>query len=1151
MGAVPRIVRLTGLVGALLVALVTASATGWAASLRAAPHDGYGRLVFDWAGPVRYSTEVAAGQLIVQFNRPVEDDPRKVLGPLSEYVSAARVSQDRRTVTFPLKGPFTVNTFTLGSAVVIDLMKPTVARTADADKAAAPEEPAAQAKGPLVNVRVGEHPGFHRIVFDFTAPVRYRVERRDGAAQVVMRTPARVDAAALRAKLPTPLKGIAAERRDDDVLTVTLPIPRGGRVRHFTSGPKVVLDVLLPEEAAAPDKTPDKTRTEPPLRKPTEADAMTVPPRPAPADQAVQRGETLTGSSADRRGGDPAAPKAAGAPAADDPEAKPSAAAQALETAMREQLGRPAPQKEEPDGDAASGAASDDGGAAAEPQDTVVRSRVVSLSFSWDQSTAAAVFERAGFLWVVFDRYQELDLNLLRRLGTGVVHYIEQRQSRTATIVRMIVEPGYHPSLRREGLLWIVDLMRQPYRPPNAITVTPQPSSPVGPRLHIAATEAGKAMVLLDPEVGDKFIVVPVVPLGSGVYPARSFPDADIPVTAQGILIEPHTDRIVVNATRNGVEVTSEGGLIFSPDMAALQAMANVGKNVSFDTALDIAAWMHGTEEEFNEDKRLLQTAVANAPSSRRNPARLELARFYFAHGFAAETLGILRVMVRDDPEVLNTAAFRALRGAANVLMGRYDEAVVDFSHPSLEGIEEAAFWRAVAQSYLGDPELQALVLRDYGGVINNYPRRVKVPLAIAAARATVEAADDLATNNFLTAARATDNTPHEQAALAYIEAKQAIGIGNYDHALDLLAELSESDDRYYRAVGTRDRLELLHRLQELDKENLIKGLERLRFAWRGGDFEFNLLMRLGALYSEVGQYGEALRVWQQAATYFPEGPRTEEATKRMRETFRALYFEGLADDMPPIKAIALFDEFRHLTPDGPVGDEMIRRLADRLVSVDLLKQAAVLLQRQIDYRLGGPEKARVGTRLALVYLLDRQPSKAVETLLATKEAGLSDALERQRRHLMARALADMNRAEEAIALLEADDSREAHLLRAEIHWKNENWAGAAEALGRIVPPPSRNLVLTNDEARLVLDWATALTLSRDERGVQNLRRRYMAAMERTPFVDAFDLITTTPEEGLIDYRTVAERIKQAEDFRSFLTAYRERLRSDGLSAIN
>ena len=58
-----------------------------------------------------------------------------------------------------------------------------------------------------------------------------------------------------------------------------------------------------------------------------------------------------------------------------------------------------------------------------------------------------------------------------------------------------------------------------------------------------------------------------------------------------------------------------------------------------------------------------------------------------------------------------------------------------------------------------------------------------------------------------------------------------------------------------------------------------------------------------------------------------------------------------------------------------------------------------------------------------------------------------------------------------------------------------------------------------------------------------------MPAMRKTAYHSAFDLITTTPEGGLIDYRTVSDRIKQAE-VPLFMAGYEERLKNLGLSTL-
>ncbi len=93
-------------------------------NVRAAQRDGYGRVVFDWDLPIRYAAEVVNGTLVVQFERPVTRDIASVAQSLTQYLSLGRFSNDRRTVYFPLKPNVTMRTFTVGNAVVVDLVTP-------------------------------------------------------------------------------------------------------------------------------------------------------------------------------------------------------------------------------------------------------------------------------------------------------------------------------------------------------------------------------------------------------------------------------------------------------------------------------------------------------------------------------------------------------------------------------------------------------------------------------------------------------------------------------------------------------------------------------------------------------------------------------------------------------------------------------------------------------------------------------------------------------------------------------------------------------------------------------------------------------------------------------------------------------------------
>jgi hypothetical protein len=299
--------------------------------------------------------------------------------------------------------------------------------------------------------------------------------------------------------------------------------------------------------------------------------------------------------------------------------------------------------------------------------------------------------------------------------------------------------------------------------------------------------------------------------------------------------------------------------------------------------------------------------------------------------------------------------------------------------------------------------------------------------------------------------------------------------------------------------------------------------------------------------------YPEGLRSLRQAATYFPEYPETAEVTREMARTFEDLYLGSTGEALPPMTAIALYDEFRELTPAGDKGNEMIRKLADRLVQVDLLPRAAALLEDQVRLRLGGVEKARVGARLALVQMLDRKPNEALAALQNSEESDLPEELDAQRRHLRAQALAELGRRDLALAALEGDDGKDADLIRADIFWKDEDWIRSGIVLRRIIAASGvrPGTPLTEEQATQVLNLAVALTLAGNERSVAKVRRDYGEAMDATPHGEAFRLIANPGTADPSQFRTVANEVSEAEGFQTYLAAFRERLDQTPISAIN
>ena len=405
----------------------------------------------------------------------------------------------------------------------------------------------------------------------------------------------------------------------------------------------------------------------------------------------------------------------------------------------------------------------------------------------------------------------------------------------------------------------------------------------------------------------------------------------------------------------------------------------------------------------------------------------------------------------------------------------------------------------------------------------------------------------------YLEALAEEEPTAREVDRLANLEGNLKQLAGDFDGAVAAWEAAENGEDRRSQANATMSRAELLLTQGKIGPEEAIGELESLRFAWRGDDFEFNLLRRLGRLYLQVEDYRNGLRTLRQAVTYFRDNEATKDVTQLMADAFIQLYLEDAADTMKPVQAIALYEEFRELTPGGERGDEMIRKLADRLAAVDLLDRAAQLLTQQVDFRLRGVQKAQVAARLATIYLINRQPENAENVLGRSETSGIPPDLQRRRTQLRARAQIDKGDSAAGLLTIEDGDSREADLLRADVYMQARDWPNAAKVMQRLARAFGAlpGLSLSDAQAGYVLNLAIAFTLSGNERGLIRLRDDYRVEMAKTTFADAFNLIASPDALGLIDYRTIAGRVKEVSNFGTFLAAYRERVKSGQLSRTN
>ena len=1087
-----------------------------------------------------------------------------------------------------------------------------------------------------VAVRVGEHPGFSRIVFDWSRPVGTHLEQSEGKIRLRFDRIAELDLARFRADPPPEVSNIATESQGGSLI-VTFTVVPGATTRLSETQGKTVLDVLGPgtpegAKAAKPEdwrrrqadkkaargagtgpaksgqaaaqpkpasSTPIEAAALPPLseanRVAVSAPISLLPPAPVPKPAGENPAQLTAKPAKDqadqasrqtRRAAKSAPPKPAkptrkpAVPAAVAADTK--AGGNQTATSDRPQLATPAT-PESRSGITTAGSAPPIARAfftqeealvpsgslpvlidtSPLPGKTLVRGPRRSLRFDWaaaeapDVSSgaasaptsaptsatapAAAAFSRDGKLWLVFDRPPPGDLAGEIAKTAPELAPVALLEVSGATVLRFAAPNLLVPRLRREGTAWIVDL--QPAAPSGVADIdllVEGDARQAHVRFPIEAP--GRIVSFIDPDLGGWLIVAPLKAAGPGVGMDREFPQFRVLASHQGLVLQPLSETLRVVATAQAVELRDDEGLIVSRGSSLALVKSNQATPRRGARLFELEAWRRGDATRFLTNKHDLQRALIRVAPEQIDAARLELAKFYFAHGLATEALSVLRLSEMMDSGVALDPQARLIKGAGEFLTEDFAAAARELFHPALAGEWEAELWRAALAAASQDWELAAAGFAATDELIAAYPRSVRARLRLWAVEAGLATGDMKVAERHLEAVRRDDPNSNVEAQIAYLVARGLYLEGDVETAAELWRKVAASKHASSRIRARLALLDLALEDGSTTTEQAIAELENLRFAWRGDRFEFALLQRLGDLYILGKRYRKGLRLLRRAAAHTPNSEISEAVAARMRAVFTGL-FTNANDELPPLKALALFEEFKELTPPGEEGDEVILRLAERLVEIDLLDRAAGVLGSQVEYRLKGPAKAAVAARLARVHLLNQRPAQALQAIDASEEPGLTAELTAQRQRLRSQALLDLDRKDEALAALGADDDPETLRLRTQVLRRQKNWPAAVLVLERLVPdepPPVRPL--REEESKAVVDLAVALTMSGDRKRLRSLGETYKEAMSRGPHAQTFTLLVG--DLGSNRAKSVEEELAGVAEIEAFMASYRKNTQS-------
>jgi hypothetical protein len=758
----------------------------------------------------------------------------------------------------------------------------------------------------------------------------------------------------------------------------------------------------------------------------------------------------------------------------------------------------------------------------------------VLMHFSWRAPLGAAAFRRGDGVWMVFDTPATLDLGALPP-ATPIFKGVQAVSGDGFSAVRVASPGGAAVRAWADGATWTLAIGAGPQGWPGQVKAERDAAASIA-TLKAQIAGATKAVWIADPSVGDRIGAVTALAPAKGLAARRDFVDLTLLPTAQGLAFEPIADDLAVSFDTDWVRISRPRGLtLSSPTATAARAAPDMGlpQPAAMPGLINFADWSRTGPDGFMVRYGDLQNAVADEIQRERTgdkqagvKARMALVRFLMGSELSYEAIGMLNLVAKAHPEIMGDPEFRGLRGAARAMVGRYKEAETDFSAPALTEDPYSALWRGYIAAQQSDWAAAKDAFSQGSSALNQFSPAWQARFARAYAETAVhlDQLDTAGTEIALALSQAKD--PNEQLADQLVQAELIEKQGFPKRALAIYDAVARAPFDGLAAPALLHATLIRASDGEISVAQAAQTYDSLRFRWRGDSTELKAIRALGALYLSQGHYREALEAMRSAGGHASGDPEAVALQADMGKAFRQLFLDGQAGGMEPVQALALFTDFKDLTPVGADGDLMVRKMVERLVDVDLLDQAADLLKYQVDNRLDGMAKAEVATTLATLYLMDRKPEQAIDAINASRTTVLPTALANQRRMVEARAWLALKQNDHALELVGKDASADADDIRAQVAWQLHQWPQVGALMEKSLGDrwKAAGPLAPDEEARL-LRAAIAYSLANDDGALDRLRGHYGAMVDKAAAPEALRVAlagTATVAASLADFSKVA-----------------------------
>jgi tetratricopeptide (TPR) repeat protein len=1141
---------------------------------------GYARLVVKFTEDVGSEVVTAGSIIVIRFERPVDVAIDGVASAAPDYIGSARRDPDGSAIRLSLSRRVTINTMTAGERLFVDFLPDSwkgpppalpneVVRELSERARAAERELRQQRamseakKRPPVRVRTSVQPTFVRFVFEMPDGVGVSSVLNEQKLKLMFTKALTFDLADAKISLPPNVAGIA-QKIEGETAAVEFVMLGDVDVHSFREDKNYVIDVayqqadksqVLPQAADAghaPPRSPEKAapgaapapvseapaapmtkmpavaETAPAAEKPVATEKLAAPPQPASRPVA----EMPAAPAAQEIAAEPA-PKMAAVPEAAMPAHKPDDMP-AAEMPVKKQVTPPAM--------AAPAAAKPESG---HSDVSVLRDGAgLHLTFSLPTGTPAALFRRADTLWLVLDSKKPIDVEPIRGQGGAAVTDVSVVPQERGQAVRLRLNRPQLPSLAGEDLAtgtnWTVTFADTVEAPSQGLSAIRNIADPALANVTVPMQGAGMLHRFTDPDAGDTLFVVTAKPPARGFIKRQDFVELSLLESIHGVAIRPNSDDVTADVGPDKVILGKPGGLTLSPADSGAERAPTAVRPI-----FDLGEWRKNQDASFNVRVDALIEAAGSAASGnleQRTAAQLDLARFYMARAMYPEAVGVLNLALADAKVGTEDPAVLIVHALANILMGRPERGLKDLASPAIGTNYDSQLWKAMVSARQGKWADAREKFKSAEFAITSLPIDLQRIVIADAMHASLEVKDYPGAAKRASELDVIGVAPEQTASVGVLRGRLAEGLGHEKDALDEFKRAAVSPDRPSAAEAKLLQIALQQKRNEISQDDALRELETLSVIWRGDATEVQTLEMLAKIYADGGRFSESFGAVRMANLLAPNLEVARQGQDAASALFAQLFLGPKGDDLPAIDALGMFYEYRDLTPIGRRGDEMIRRLADRLVAVDLLDQAAELLQYQVDKRLEGAARAQVAARLAMVYLTARKPERAIIALRSTRIADLSGELRQQRLLLEARAQSDVGRHELALDIISNVMGREAIRLRSDIYWASRKWRESAEQIELYYADRWRDFKpLTAPEKSDIIRAVVGYALAEDTIGLTRFREKYLPLMSGGTDRTAFDIASKPVGSTGADFAAIAKMAASVDTLDGFLREMKTR----------